>query len=103
MGPQGAQGLQGPPGSGGAGTTKLVVVVPVSDTGGATTMLPAEAGTSVSQIPGVACYFGEPAGDLWISVSDGHCGLIFLVEASRWFAVVTGLSAGYYAAFVIVY
>lgn len=106
-GPQGVQGLPGPTGS--AGGTRINVTGTADAQGRATVALPVAAGTNVLAPPAMACYVMilSISNTIWWTVADGFggssefCYLSF--TGANWNAVMTQMTPGDRAAFVVVY
>lgn len=87
-----------------------MLVAPINTQGRASAQLPAEAGSTISSPPSLACYVGETGGAVWLSFADGFtqdfgptgCGLVLDLDG-RWWASMVGGPSSWVAAFVIVY
>lgn len=110
-GPQGAPGATGPAGAAGAGT-RIVLTTTVAATGGASTELPAAAGTP-SNPPALTCYVSAPGSNVLIVVASAPNSANPYCELAPVFrqpgqglglsANILGATPGYAAIFVVVY
>lgn len=110
QGPPGIQGLPGPTGPAGGGSGTRINLTGVADANGRVTIaLPAAAGTNVNSPPAMACYVMiiSISTSTWWTVADGFsstsefCYLSF--GGGVWSAIMTLMTPGDRAAFVVVY
>jgi len=100
-GPSGPQGASGPAGS----LNRQALFAAVTASGGATAVISAAAGASLSAPPDLACFLATSiANGVWLAVTDGgsttaYCGLV--LADGRWNAVMVRAAIGSTALFIV--